>query len=286
MSAKFGWQGLTLLVCVLGIGATAMADAPGTEYAPSTYPENYNDNINGSFFPATELRALPAARAQASAAAAELRRAQGDLNNAVEDVRRQFSHQLRDAQADERLAYDALLAARENAIADLKKDSSYRALRSLRDRMGHRIEQMWASSPQETLVAMATVKLSYAATTTAMEVAAIAVDRRVDEARDHLLSAGRLVADLNDQMDSAVRGSALVSAARKAVEDAQIGAVASESFYREARNVATVSMDWAYYLRNHPYPQAAYSPYDSYPQFGYPIAWWQMGGGAALGRRR
>ncbi|HEY1629579.1 MAG TPA: hypothetical protein VGF52_06950 [Tepidisphaeraceae bacterium] len=282
MSAKFGWQGLTFL-CAMGIGAAALADAAAPEYAPSTYPENYNDN---NFFPAAEVRALPAARAQASAAAAELRRTQSDLNNAVEDVRRQFAHQLRDAQLDEQLAYDALLAARESALTDVKRDSSYQALRSLRDRMGNRIEQMWASSPQETIVAMATVKLSYAATTTAMEVAAIAVDRRVGDAREHLMASGRLVADLNDQVDAAVHGSALVSAARKAVEDAQIGAVASEAFYREARNVANVSMDWAYYLRNHPYLQAAYSPYDSYPQFGYPIAWWQMGGGPALGRRR
>jgi hypothetical protein len=280
MSAKFGWQGLTFL-CALGITAAAMADTP--QYAPSGYPENYNDN---NFFPAAEVRALPAARAQAVAAAAELRRAQSDLNNAVSDVQRQFAHQMRDAQADERSAYEALLAARENAIADLKQDSSYQALRSLRDRMGKRIEQMWVSSPQESIVAMATVKLSYSATTTAMEVAAIAVDRRVGEARDHLIAAGRLVADLNDQMDAAVRGSAVVAMARKSVEDARIGAMASDAFYKEARQVANVSMNWAYYLREHPYPADVYSPYDAYPQFGYPIAWWQMGGGSALGRRR
>ncbi|HMB95871.1 MAG TPA: hypothetical protein VKK61_07515 [Tepidisphaeraceae bacterium] len=281
MSARFGWQSLTLLG-VLAMNSMALADAPATEYAPSTYPENYNGN---EFFPAAELRALPAARAQASAAAAELRRAESDLNNAVADVHRSFSIQLRQGEADEREAYDALVSAREKAIAGLKQDDSYKALLSLRQRLADQIEQRSATAPQGTLFALATVKLSYSITATAMEVAAIASDPHVTDARDRPLVAGQEVAKLNDQLDAATHNSQAVLAARKNLEDARIAAVASDSFYQEAAKVANVSMDYAYYLRNHPYPEDVYSPYGGYPQFGYPIAWWTMGGHRTLGRR-
>jgi hypothetical protein len=276
--SRFGWQGLTLLG-VLAMSSLALADA--SDYAPSTYPEEYNGN---TFFPATELRALPAARAQASAAAAQVRRAESDLNNAVADVRRSFSVQLRLAEADEREAYIALVAAREKAVASLKKDDDYKALLSLRQRLAQQIEDRSATA-QGTLLALATVKLSYAITLTAMEVAAISADGRVKDARDRLLVAGREAANLNEQMVAAVHNSQAVLAARKILEDSRIAAVASDAFYQEAAKVANVSMDYAFYLRNHPYPYGIYSPYDSYPQFGYPIAWWGTGNAGGLGRR-
>jgi hypothetical protein len=276
MSAFFGWRGLTVVVALGMGGISAGALAGGDNYAPSAYPENYN---SGEFFPAVEIRALPTAAAQAAAAQAQFRRAESDLNNAVADVRRTFdrSLELRDAMANERDAYATLVAARENAIADVKTDSIYKTMTSLKQRIAQQIETQSESWPQDALVARATLKLSYSATATAMEVAAMTADPNVSEARERLVAAGHRVAELHEQFDDAVHNSPAVLAARKNVEDARIAAVASDAFYLEARNVANVSMDWAYYLRQHPYPQSVYSPdyATGYPQFGYPINWWQ-----------
>src|SRR5450432_2441064 len=113
MSASlFRWRSLTILAMLAtGAAASGQAVQPGDAYAPSAYPETYNGD---SFFPATEIRALPAAHAQAIAARAQLRMAESDLNNAVADVRREFnrSMELHEALSDEKEAYEAVVAAR------------------------------------------------------------------------------------------------------------------------------------------------------------------------------
>src|SRR5262249_40120898 len=90
--------------------AQAQATQPANEYHPGGYPETYN----GVFYPGTEIRALPGARAQAIAAQAQLRRAQQDLDNAISDIRRQFvrSPDYIAAQIEERAAYNDLQAIR------------------------------------------------------------------------------------------------------------------------------------------------------------------------------
>src|SRR5262245_15525892 len=75
-------------------------------YQQTTYPEQYN--YYNLFYPAPEVRALPNLRATAVATRANFRRAESDLANAIDDVKRQFrrSTELKEAQADEREAWE------------------------------------------------------------------------------------------------------------------------------------------------------------------------------------
>jgi hypothetical protein len=119
------------------------------------------------------------------------------------------------------------------------------------------------------MLAMATVKLSYSATASAMEAAAISTDPRVQQARKHLVDTANRVADLRHQFDEAVRNSPDVMLARRTLADTRIAALAAEAAFVEATNVANVAFDYAYFLRRNPYPQVANSPYFPYYNYGY-----------------
>src|SRR4051794_13441887 len=139
-------------------------------YAPSNYPEAFAPNV---FYPGQELRALPATRAQLAASRAEMRRAEQALNNAVNDVSRNFKHssELNQALADEHDAYEQLQIARHDAMNDLRNDQNYLAAVRLRERLAEQVERAQADTRTtgEEILALATVKLTYSATASAME---------------------------------------------------------------------------------------------------------------------
>jgi hypothetical protein len=126
------------------------------------------------------------------------------------------------------------------------------------------------------MLAMATVKLSYSATASAMEAAALAAEPQVRSARQRLVAAGARTAELRLQLDDAVRNSPDVILARKALADARTAALAAGAAYIEAANVANVAFDYAYYLRGNPYPYVVNYPYYPYGSYGY-------GGGYQVG---
>lgn len=236
-------------------------------YQPTHYPESY---YGGALYPGTELRALPGARAAAVAARTQYRNAQSALNTSVEALRRQFkrSAELKEAVVEEQAAWDALNSVRAEAMADLRDDSTYQAAVALRQRLADQIEYSRRDKDQslEHLLALATMKLSYSATASAMEAAAISADPRVRQARERLVQASARVSELRDQFDEAVRTSPEVIAARQAVADARVAALAADAAYQDASRVARVAMDYAYYLYDHPYPYVINSPY--YPYYG------------------
>lgn len=266
--------GLTVILMAISSVALAQeaqpaAPAVAREYRPGGYPETYG---GGVFYPGAELRALPGARAAAVAARAELSRAQTSMNIAISDVRRTFTRSaaFKEAQAEEKAAWDQLKIAREEALTDLKRDETYQAALELRERLrdqitSHRDEKV--IRPQH-LLALATVKLSYAATTSAMEAAAVSADPQVQVARQRLVDAGKRMTELNEQFDDAVRTNPAALAARQAIEDAKVAVVATDAAYFEAAKVANVAMDYAYNLYGRPYPYVINSPYSPYG-YGY-----------------
>lgn len=277
---------LTRSACLLAfvnIGfAQGQATQPMNEYRPGGYPESYN----GIFYPGTELRALPAARAQAVAARAEFRRAQSNLDNAIADIRRAFvrSPALIDAQAEEKDAYDQFVVARDRALAHLREDSAYQAAVDLRSQLAQQIEQIRRDNQHRAahLLALSTVKLSYSATASAMEAAAISADPNVVVARRRLVAAGKRLSELYQQFDEAVRSSPVVLAQRRQVQDARVAVAATDALYVEAYNVAETAMDYAYHIYDRPYPYSINSPYYgggyTYPvgyPVGYPFNWWR-----------
>jgi ribosomal protein S21 len=269
-----------------GTGAAPAPAAITNEgYAPSSYPEAFAPNV---FYPGQELRALPATRAQLAASRAELRRAEQALNNAVEDVRRNFkrSTELNQALAEEREAYEQLQVARQDAMNDLRNDQNYLAALRLRQRLAEQVERAQHDSRTtgEEMLALATVKLTYAATASAMEAAAVSAEPRVKEARERLVAAGRRVSELRQRFDENVRTDPVVIASRNALANARIAAQASEAMYIDALRVANVSMNFAYDLRRFPYPLVSdyypyysngygYSGYGYYGEYGYGVGY-------------
>ncbi len=289
MSKPLGRIGLPVAAIALvgalhGMARGQLAGLPpiGEEYRPSTYPEHYG----GEFYPAQEFRAVAFSRARVLAAQADLRRCQNGLTNAIEDLRRTYkqSPELNLALAEERTAYEALNAVRQQAIAELKKEPAYQAAVSLRQRLAEQVERRHeqANASMEELLALATVKLSYAATASAMEAAAISAEPRVREARQRLVEAGARLSELRAQFDATVRTSPAVLAARHAVEEARIMALAAEGFYLETEKNRTWVANYAYDLAFRPSPTVIYPPYydtgygggygGRYP-IGYPYTW-------------
>lgn len=272
---------------VAPVGAGAAAPA-AQEYRPTGYPESYN-TIGRSFYPAAEMRALPVARAQAVAAKQELRRAESALNNAVYEVRRVYtrSDELITAQAEEKAAWDALLAARDNAMKDLKQDERYLAAQQLRDRLTTQIadNREKPGTTTERLLAMARVKLNFASSATAMEIAAIAADPNVKASQRRLMAAGHKLTKLRMDFEDTVRADPRVVLARKNVEDARTATAAADAMYIEATRVANAALDFAYFVQATPMPYIVNTPdiyggygysygnYSARPTVGYPIGY-------------
>jgi hypothetical protein len=258
----------------------AAANANGQWHAGG-YPESYGNS--GVFYPGQELRVLPGAKAQASAAAAQYRVAQSNLTGAISDMQRGFnrSAEYTQAVAEERAAYQALTTARDKALAGLQNDSNYRAATELRDRVGNQIHSLRQQKEVnvETLVALSSLKLSYSATISAMEASAVAADPAVKSAQQRLVEAGAKTTAMRQRFDDSVHASPDVLAARQAVQNTRVAMVATDSLYSEALNVARVAMNYAYDIYYRPTPYVignGYSGYvppytSSYIYGGYPL---------------
>ena len=277
---------LSLAMGVLALPSITRAQAGlppmGDEYRNSGYPEAFSGN---TFYPATELRAVPVARARVLATRELTRQAYSALTNSVQDIRRSYedSAELRDALAEERAAWNDLEIARKAALTRVSNDRNYQTAVALRSRLATEVENHKAEQdrPVESAVALAMVKLSYSATASAMETAAISSDLRVQQARERLVQAGARLSELRRTFAATVRNDAAVTAARRALEIARVNELAAEGFYIEARANRLWATNYAYYLAQ-PIGQSAY--YNGYPYgyggyggygggFGYPIGW-------------
>lgn len=250
------------------------ADQSLTGYQPTTaYPEA--TQTGGYFYPGVELRALPSARANAAVAWAQYRRAETYLSLLVNDASRKYkrSDELKNAKAEEQAAWESLNAVRAEATASVKADESYKASLALQRRLEKQIQDLRASddAPLDRLITLATLKVSYSATSSAMEAAAVAADPRVKSARQRLVDASKRVSDLRQQYDDTVRNDPQIIAARRSLEDARIMALGAGTTWIEANRVANIGLDFAYGLNQGPYSNNIYnSGYGNpYGPYGY-----------------
>jgi hypothetical protein len=238
----------------------------------------YND------YPAAEVQAVPVARAQAARARAEFDLAQLNLHRWIDRAWDDFEHsrEYLDATAAEKRAYDEYRRERDRVLARLDQDSTYRAMVDLIGDLRTRIErERGGRNPTqdqiEQTLALATLKLGYASTVSAMEAAALTADNAVQDARNRLTEAGARAREIRGNFARGVRRDGQFLAARDNADQLRITRVVTDNFLEGAINAREIALDYAYYL--HRWDQYRYSQYGIYSNpYAYPIGYGYYGG--------
>ena len=246
-----------------GGGATSQMD--------NFRPANVLDGQRGySDYPAAEVQVVPVARAQAARARAEFDLAQLQVHRWIDSQWDGFmsSREYRDAADAERRAYENYQRERDRVLRRLSDDSTYRAMVDLITDLRERIERERngrnaSEDEMEQTLALATLKLGYASTVSAMEAAALSADNGVQDARNRLVEAGSRVRDMRGNFARTVRTDPQFMARRENADQLRIERVVTDAFLRGAINAREIALDYAYYL--HRWDQYRYSGlYGSY----------------------
>ena len=253
-------------------------------------------------FPSAQVHDAVVANANAATARAIYRRAESAMHAAFRAARREFdeSAELKEALAAEQRAYDALQEARREGLQEVLDNPKYRAMLDLREALSQRIADRREATgdtivrvvrdarlvstgavvppPREddTVAAIATVKLRVGSDASAMEREALAENDKVRQARSELVAASAKVGALRERFDKSLREDADFKAARDELEDARIARVAAETYLRGADLAAGEALDFAYHVRRYDYYRYnnrdygyGYSPYRfNYPYYG------------------
>lgn len=229
-------------------------------------------------FPSIEVHDAVVANARAATARAIFRRAENALNASVRKAVRTFqgSGELREASVAEKDAYAAYSIARRRALQTVLEDPKYRAIMSLRAELSDRInykrvnrsvDERTDRQVMDDVLAMATLKMNYAADARAMEQLALAVSDEHKDAQAKLRQAATRVSELKTDFDEALRNDQDLLAARRNLEDARIARLTASAYLKGASIAAEEALDFAYYLNRYSrYSGAGYQDYrDYYP---------------------
>jgi hypothetical protein len=274
-------------------------------------------------FPSGEVHDAVVAYTEAAAARAMFRRAESALAATVRLAYKavESTPELRDAQAAEQKAYEGYLAARDEALKDVIASDKYKAMQDLRDNLAEQIadrkdavataferranerrpgerpsrvrlvstESAAAQAQQESVMAMATLKMRVASDARVMEREALASDDKVRQARQDWLAAGAKVAALRADNERKARDNQDIKKAAQAVEDARVARVTAESYFRGADLAAGEALDFSYWIHRYDYYRYNryydLSPYASYYGYGYPYYFRTGVGFASRGHR-
>jgi hypothetical protein len=234
------------------------------------YPWIQQPNDYVQDYPATEVRAVPAARAAAIKAKWEYWRAKDNLYQTVDFLREDFedANSTRTAKDAQESAHGELDTIRARVLGKLADDPKYKALRTLRDQADEQVQQLRTdhSTPPAQVAAAAQVKMDYARKLSEMEHDALLNDSAYRDAKARLTVAGQDVARMRTAFNKGIRRDPEFRDARRDWEDARID-YAVATTYRdnvvEARNIA---LTYAYNL--HYYDYYKYLHMGSY---GYPF---------------
>jgi type II secretory pathway pseudopilin PulG len=229
------------------------------------------------------------------------RRAESSLNAVVRNAQRDFdrSAELREALAAEQRAYDALQAARREALRDVVENPKYQALQDLRSNLSEKIadrregardglRDTATTAPATRLVsttelppryelsrdrdgdvvAIATLKLRVGTDARSMERDALDGNDKIRRAREDLASASTKVTDLRDKFDDSLRNNDDMKQARGELEEARIARVTTATYLLGAREAAEEALQFAYWVHRYDYNRYNYSYYGGYP-YGY-----------------
>lgn len=226
-------------------------------------------------YPATEIQAVPVSRAEAVRARAEYNLTQDRLHRWIDRSWDDFenSREFVDASNAEKTAAANYERERKRVVDRLMQDSGYRALIDLVAEMRGKIDQNRPRGVKATFdetensLAMATLKLGYASTATAMEAAALAADQGVQDARTKLMDAAAKTRDMRRDFDRRVRRDPQFLASQATLDQARVNRVVSGAFLESAINAREIALDYSYYL--HRWDQYKYSVYGVYGYPGY-----------------
>lgn len=254
-------------------------------------------------FPAEQVRDAVVANARAAESRALFRRAESDLSAAVRQAERSFetSQEYRDAVAAEQKAYEAYAAARREALRNVVADSKYQAMQGLRQNIAEQIADRreavadamrsprvrLAAAPHphldadaasaaalvedDSLVAMAALKMRVGSDARAMERDALEADPQLRDARRNLAAASGKVAELRAKFDETARNDPNIATARDTLADARVARVTAEAYFRGADLAAGEALDFAYRLHRYDKYRYLYGDryYGHYPYYSY-----------------
>jgi len=238
----------------------------------SGYGGNGYGSVSG-LYPSAEMNSYATAMARAATARALFHQADSELGQAYRAAQRQFdgSPEYKQAIKEERDAFDALNAARTKALMSLDSDNKYQRLLALRQDLSERLDEPRTRrtlTPDE-VVAMASLKMSYATEMRAIEAGALEREPTVRSAQDRLVTAGARVSELRQRYSDSLRVNPDVLMARRNLEDARVAKLTAEAYLHAAMVNGSYALDYAYYLYRRPNNGNYYGndPY-SYTGFG------------------
>lgn len=207
-------------------------------------------------YPSSEMNNYVVASARSATARALFRQAESELGQAYRVAQRQFdtSEDYKQSLRDERDAYNTLNAARTKAFASLDGDQKYQRLLGLRQDLAERLQEGRARrvlSPDE-VMAMATLKMSYATEMRAIEAGALGNEPSVRDAQERLVTLGQRVSGLRQVFDQSLRDSPEILLARRNLEDARVARLTADAYLRATMVAGSYAMDYAYYLYRTP----------------------------------
>jgi hypothetical protein len=229
-------------------------------------------------YPATEVRAVPAARARKTQSRLEYERARSSLYTALDWLREDFeySDEVVEARSAERDAHDRYVQARDRVLRDLyENNTEYRALIDLRDELSQQTEALNSQHlvNQEQVIAVAIAKLRYAMQARQIETDALAQDSDLEQARQRLRDAGTRFATMRQRFDRQIRRDGDFLSAKRNMDDSRIAYITSDAYLQSAVTARNIALDYAYELRRFDKYKhlTTYSPHTryTYGDYGY-----------------
>jgi hypothetical protein len=178
----------------------------------------------------------------------------------------------------EAAAYEAYEGTRRAALRAVYDDPNYQANTELRRSIARQLaEAREAEKPRtEQIVALAAMKLDYAAAATAREQEILDGNGQVADARAKLVDARRRISELRQRHEEDVRTNPDLVAARKALYDTKVSRLAAEAYLRGVLDARDIALTYTYnrLFRYNPYRGFASSyghpyGYGAFPYGGY-----------------
>jgi len=228
-------------------------------------------------FPSQEVDVVPVARAQSARFRAEHDLAMRQLHRWIDTQWDDFTHsrEYLDTVNAERKAQDDYARERDRVVKRLQGDSNYKTLLDLINDLNGQIENERPHGTNQSVeqldgvVAVATVKMGYASTLSAMEAAALAADNAVQDARNRLVDASNRARDMRGRFSRSVRHDPDFVAGRSRIDGLMVERIVADNFLEGAVNARNIALRYSYYLhRWDQYRNSVYGLY-GYGSYGY-----------------
>lgn len=199
--------------------------------------------------PAAEIRAVPAARAQAVHARWSWYQAQTDLYNALRLKVTEFNAtpEYRAALKEQADAWDGYIKARDKAVDGLKNDPAYRANEAIRKNLTEQIADAHDTPKPDpaTISAMSTVKLNFASENRKLEMSVLDRDSDYKAAQQRYREASAKVKELDDRRANLIATDPALSAMRQAIAEAHIDSLTTAAYLDSALVARDLAIGYA-----------------------------------------